>query len=150
MYAGIHGLAQGLETVLHAASALKQRPEVRFVLVGEGPKKAQLVEMSRHMGLDNVTFLPEVPSTSMPAYLSAADCTIVPLKGQPVFQGALPSKMFEAWACERPIVLSAAGEAVGVLNQAGGGIAVPPERPRELAEAILYLADHPTEARQRL
>jgi glycosyltransferase involved in cell wall biosynthesis len=146
MYAGVHGLAQGLETVLQAASMLKDRPHIRFVFVGEGPRKAGLVDMSRRMGLSNVRFLPEVPAHQMPAYLSAADCTIVPLRDQPVFRGALPSKMFEAWACARPVVLSAAGEAVGVLNEAGGGIAVPPERPDELARAILHLAEHADEA----
>ncbi len=148
VYAGVHGLAQGLETVLEAARTLRDRPHIRFVFVGEGPRKAGLVEMSTRMGLDNVRFLPEVPAHQMPAYLSAADCTIVPLRDQPVFRGALPSKMFEAWACARPVVLSAAGEAVDVLNDAGGGIAVPPERPPALAEAVAYLAQHPDEAQK--
>ena len=38
-YAGIHGLAQGLETVLHAARVLRNQAGIRFVMVGEGPVK---------------------------------------------------------------------------------------------------------------
>jgi glycosyltransferase involved in cell wall biosynthesis len=48
--------------------------------------------------------------------------------------------MFEAWACERPVILSAAGEAVKVLEQAGAGIAVPPEDPAAIACAVEQLA----------
>jgi glycosyltransferase involved in cell wall biosynthesis len=100
------------------------------------------------MHLPNVHFLPEVPSSRIPAYLSAADTTIVPLRDEPVFRGALPSKMFEAWACARPTILSVAGEAEQVLTEAGAGIAIPPEDPAAMASAILSLHDHPDPAQQ--
>jgi glycosyltransferase involved in cell wall biosynthesis len=148
MYAGIHGIAQGLETLLEAARTLKTREDIAFVFVGEGPRKSHLVKLSNQMGLGNVIWLPEVPSGQIHAYLSATHCSIVPLKDEPVFRGALPSKMFEAWACERPVILSVAGEAQAVLEQAGGGIAVTPEDPEAMASAIIRLADNPDEARE--
>ena len=95
MYAGIHGIAQGLETLLQAASLLQDSPDIHFVFVGEGPRKAALAQLLADMNLQNVIMLPEVPSSKMPSYLSAADCTIVPLREEPLFRGALPSKMFE-------------------------------------------------------
>lgn len=147
LYAGIHGVAQGLETVLDAAQLLGKREEIRFLFVGEGPRKGALEEMNRHPG-SKVRFHSEVPATLMPTYLSAAGCAIVPLRNEPVFRGALPSKMFEAWACSRPVVLSVAGEATELLTQAGGGIAVRPEDPQEMAEAIAYLQAHPGEAEE--
>jgi glycosyltransferase involved in cell wall biosynthesis len=146
MYAGIHGIAQGLETVLDAAELLSGDPRSEIVFVGEGPRKAALVSRAAEMGLHNVRFLPEVPAAEMPGYLSAADCSIVPLRDEPLFRGALPSKMFEAWACERPVVLSVGGEAAAVLQEARGGIPCSPEDPAAMATAIRYLADHPTEA----
>lgn len=148
MYAGIHGIAQGLETLLRAAEVLHDTPRIQFVFIGEGPKKAEMVQLAEKMGRANVQFLPEVPSARMPAYLSAADCTIVPLRDEPVFRGALPSKMFEAWACARPTVLSVSGEAQEVLNDAGAGLAVRPEDPLDMARAIDYLHDRPQEAQQ--
>jgi glycosyltransferase involved in cell wall biosynthesis len=107
--------------------------------VGEGPRKAQLVQLKEELGLKNISFLSEVPTAEMPAYLSAADCAVVPLRDEPVFRGALPSKMFEAWACSRPVILSASGEAVDTLNRAGGGVVCKPEDPADLARAIRHL-----------
>ncbi|MEA2574038.1 MAG: hypothetical protein QOH93_1336 [Chloroflexia bacterium] len=148
LYAGIHGIAQGLETVLEAAKLLQEEPGIQFVMLGEGPRKAALLQQCTSLGLTNLRMLPEVPGTSMPAYLSMADCAIVPLKDEPVFSGALPSKMFEAWACGTPVVLSVAGEAVNMLSQAGAGIAVPPEDPAQLARAIEELCSNPQQARE--
>ncbi|MDQ3707067.1 MAG: glycosyltransferase family 4 protein [Chloroflexota bacterium] len=148
LYAGIHGIAQGLENVLEAARLLRDEPHIQFVMLGEGPRKAALAQQCEELGLTNLRMLPEVPATSMPAYLSMADCAIVPLKDEPVFSGALPSKMFEAMSCGTPVVLSVAGEAVDVLKEAGGGIAVPPEDPQELARAIEELCRQPEKARE--
>src|SRR5439155_13737303 len=129
--------------LVEAARLLKPREDIALVFIGEGPKKALVAQLKEMFDLDNLRLLPEVPVEEMPAYLSAADCSIVPLKDDPVFHGALPSKMFEAWACSRPIVLSAAGEAVEVLQQAGAGVVARPEDPAELARAI----EHPASDR---
>jgi glycosyltransferase involved in cell wall biosynthesis len=147
MYAGIHGIAQGLETVLKAAELLREQADIRFVLVGEGPRKPDLARMVDDLALRNVTMLPEVASAEMPSYLSAADCAIVPLKREPIFRGALPSKMFEAWSCSLPVLLSVEGEADTILNAAGGGISCMPEDPEALASAIRSLASDRAEAR---
>ncbi|HEX8229137.1 MAG TPA: glycosyltransferase family 4 protein [Chloroflexia bacterium] len=147
LYAGVHGIAQGLENVLEAAKLLQDKPQIQFVMLGEGPRKAALAQQCEALGLTNLRMLPEVPAASMPAYLSMANCAIVPLKDEPVFYGALPSKMFEAWACGTPVVLSVAGEAVEVLNEAGGGLAVPPEDSHALARAIEELCSEPAKAR---
>ena len=146
MYAGIHGIAQGLETVLDAAALLQEDERIQFAFVGEGPRKQALEAKARYMGLRNARFLPEVASAEMPGYLSAADCSIVPLRDEPLFRSALPSKMFEAWACSRPVVLSVGGEAALVLDEARGGIACPPEDPVAMAAAIRQLAGDPARA----
>jgi glycosyltransferase involved in cell wall biosynthesis len=148
LYAGVHGIAQGLETVLEAASLSRGEPGIQFVMLGEGPRKAALSQQREALGLTNLRMLPEVPAHSMPAYLSMADCAIVPLKDEPVFYGALPSKMFEAWACGTAVVLSVAGEAVDVLQEAEGGVAVPPQDPQALARAIADLRAQPELARR--
>jgi glycosyltransferase involved in cell wall biosynthesis len=147
IYAGIHGIAQGLETVLHAASLLRNDPAVRFVLVGEGPVKAELQALRAELNLDNVLMLPEQPRSAMPAILSAADAAIVPLRKLDLFQGALPSKMFDAWACGLPLLLSIDGEARRTMEAAQGGLYVPPEDPAALAQAIRSLASQPDRGR---
>ncbi len=62
------------------------------------------------------------PRESIPAYLSAADVALVPLRRLEIFKGAVPSKMFDAWACGCPVVLSIEGEARQVLEQAEAGV----------------------------
>jgi glycosyltransferase involved in cell wall biosynthesis len=79
----------------------------------------------------------------MPAYLSAADMALVPLRDLELFRGARPTKMFDAWACERPTVVSIRGEAQRVLEEAQAGLAVEPENPAAIAEAVLKLEADP-------
>lgn len=143
VYAGIHGIAQGLETVLHAAAVLRDRAQIRFVMVGEGPVKPELQALRADLGLDRVLMLPEQPRSTMPAVLSAADVALVPLRKVELFEHAVPSKMFDAWACGCPVLLSIDGEARRVLEAANGGLFVPPEDPKALAEAIDHLFQLP-------
>jgi colanic acid biosynthesis glycosyl transferase WcaI len=142
VYAGIHGIAQGLETVLQAAQHLEDMgvSDIHFLMVGDGPCKADLLRLKAKMALSNVTMLDAQPRETIPAYLSAADIALVPLRKLELFKGALPSKIFDAWACECPIVLSMEGEARKVLEQAQAGVYVEPEYPQGLAETIQALS----------
>jgi colanic acid biosynthesis glycosyl transferase WcaI len=148
IYAGIHGLAQGLETIVETARLLQSLPEVHILLIGDGPKKSELVSQAASYNLPNLTLLPEKPIEKIPDYLSAADVALVPLKKAKIFKGALPSKIFDAWACERPILLSIDGEARSVMESVQGGLFIPPEDPVKMAEALIHLMNSPTERRQ--
>jgi colanic acid biosynthesis glycosyl transferase WcaI len=141
MYAGLHGIAQGLECVLEAATLLRGEVPVRFVFVGDGPAKPGLVERARALGLDNVTFMDPVPSQAAPALLASADIALIPLKGQ--LPGAVPSKTYEAMASATPIVMAAAGEAAAILEAAQAGIAVAPGDAGAMAGAVRRLANDP-------
>jgi colanic acid biosynthesis glycosyl transferase WcaI len=148
MYAGTHGPAQGLDVVLDAAKLLGDEPDVRFVLVGSGVEKPRLMERARAEGIENVVFAEPVTRAEVPAMLNAGDVVLVTLTKQPLFEGALPSKTSEALACGRPVVMTVAGEAAELLEGAGAGIAVEPEEPEALAEAILRLKRDPALAQE--
>ena len=143
IYAGIHGVAQGLETLIEAARLLQNQPEIHFLLIGDGPQKSAIANLARQYDLPNITLLPAQPRGRIPDYLSAADAALVPLRNVELFKGALPSKIFDAWACERPVLLSVDGEARQIVKTVGGGIFIPPEDPEATAQAILSLRDHP-------
>jgi colanic acid biosynthesis glycosyl transferase WcaI len=146
LYAGTHGLSQGLATVLDAAQLLQDRAEIHIVFVGDGAEKENLVAKAREMSLTNITFFDPMPHARMPLLLSACDVCLVPLRRLPLFQGALPSKMYEVMACARPIILGVEGEARRLVEkEAGSAIAVEPENARALASAILHLYKHPEE-----
>ncbi|PRR76808.1 Alpha-D-kanosaminyltransferase [Clostridium liquoris] len=138
-YAGIHGIAQGLEVIIKAADILRDEKGIQFVFVGDGPEKKMLMDMVRKRKLENVLFLPVQPKPKMPRIIASMDATVIPLKKLDLFKGALPSKMFEALSSELPIVLAVEGEAEKLINNAKAGIVVEPENEKEIAEAVLKL-----------
>lgn len=139
VYAGIHGLAQGLQVVIEAADILKKYEDINFVFIGDGPEKGKLIHMAKEKGLTNVKFLPVQLKPNMPRIIASMDATVIPLKKLDLFKGALPSKMFEALSSELPIILAVEGEAEKLINDAGAGITVEPENPKAIAEAVLKL-----------
>ncbi len=149
LYAGTIGLAQGLSMVLDAAELLRDHADIRLVLVGEGAAKDELVAEAQRRQLPNITFLNSQPHDRMPLMLAAADACLVSLRKLPLFEGALPSKLYEAMACARPIVLAVDGEARQLIaQQAGAALYVEPESASALAQAVLQLRDQPELARQ--
>jgi len=143
VYAGIHGIAQGLEYIVDTARLLEHDSRVHFVLIGDGPQKRNIVDLVQRYKLTNLTFINEQPREVIPNYLSAADVALIPLRNLDIFKGALPSKIFDAWACNLPVIISIDGEARYLIEIAEGGIYVPPEDMDSLKSAILSLLEDP-------
>jgi glycosyltransferase involved in cell wall biosynthesis len=141
LYAGTHGISQGLTSVVDAAARLVGEP-IRFAFVGEGADKQRLQGQVTELGLRNVTLLPGVPHLEVPALLAAADICLVPLRDVPLFSSFIPSKMFEYLAAGRAVVGAVAGEAAQILREAGA-LVVPPADGGALADAIRMLAADP-------
>jgi glycosyltransferase involved in cell wall biosynthesis len=138
-YAGILGLAQGLEVIIEAADILKEYKDINFLLIGDGPEKEKLISLVKEKNLDNVKFIPVQPKKNMPKIIASVDAAIIPLKKLDIFKGALPSKMYEALASELPIILGVEGEAKKLIEEAKAGIPVEPENAAAIAEAVLKL-----------
>jgi glycosyltransferase involved in cell wall biosynthesis len=99
--------------------------------------------MAQQMALQNVIFHDAVPEHELPGYITLADVGLDTRRRLGISEGTLPVKMFSYMACGIPVLLSIEGEAVRLLDQAQAGIAVPPESPRALAQAILDLRSDP-------
>jgi glycosyltransferase involved in cell wall biosynthesis len=148
MYAGAHGMSNDLEVVLDAAHHLRSRPDILFVLLGDGKEKGKLVQQAQEMGLENVLFLPPVAKTEMAQALAAADACIAILKPISLYATVYPNKVFDYMAAGRPVLLAIDGVIRQVVEEAGAGIFVPPGDPLALASAAAALADQPEKARQ--
>lgn len=142
-YVGTHGMAHGLSTILDAAELLKSDPRFAFLMVGDGADRERLQAERAARGLDNVVILGQRPKAEMPAFWSATDASLILLKRSDTFKKVLPSKMAEAMAMQCPIILGVEGEARELLEDAQAGIAITPEDARQLADAMLRLADNP-------
>jgi len=141
LYAGTHGISQGLASVAEAAARLTGEA-IRFAFVGEGADKQRLQHRVTELGLRNVTLLPGVSHEEMPTLLAAADICLVPLRDVPLFSAFIPSKMFEYLAAGRAVVGALAGEAAQILREAGA-LVVPPADSGALVDAIRTLAADP-------
>jgi glycosyltransferase involved in cell wall biosynthesis len=145
-YGGILGYAQGLEVILKAAALLKDLTSIHFIIQGSGPEKEKLQALKTTLALSNVHFLEPVTKQEMPAILKAIDVALVPLKKLPLFEGAIPSKVFEALAMEVPLLLGVDGEArKHFIDTAAAGWFFEPENETVLAACIRNLAQDPTQ-----
>ena len=142
-YGGIIGHAQGLEVILNAANLLRENSKIQFILQGSGPEKEMLLELKKTLNLTNVHFLEPVSKKEMPSILKSIDIALVPLKNLTLFQGAIPSKVFEALAMEIPLLLGVDGEARNHFIEKGkAGLFFQPENADELAKKALFLAEN--------
>lgn len=142
-YGGIIGHAQGLEVILEAAREINN-PKVHFILQGAGPEREKLLELKKNYGLANVHFFEPVPKAEMPFVLRAVDVALVPLKKLDLFQGAIPSKIFEALSMEKALLLGVDGEAKQhFIDRADAGLFFEPENSADLRAKVELLANDP-------
>ena len=142
-YAGIIGHAQGLEVVLRASALLREKRDICFLLLGDGPEKSKLQAMKSELGDIAVRFIDRMPRAELLALMRSIDAVVVPLRKNDLFKGAIPSKIFEALALGKPLLLGVEGEAKELfIDQGSSGLFFEPENERALADAALvYHAD---------
>jgi lipopolysaccharide/colanic/teichoic acid biosynthesis glycosyltransferase len=143
MYAGAHGMANDLGTVLEAAKRLCDHQEIVFALVGDGTQRQALMEQAQADHLTNVLFIPAQPKARTPAFLATADVCIAILKAVPMLDTTYPNKVFDYMAASRPTVLAIDGVIREVIEKADGGLFVQPGNAQALAEAILTYSRNP-------
>ena len=150
LYAGNMGEKQGLELVLEAADRLRERPDVKFAMVGTGAARVKLERMARRRGLDNLRFFPVQPLERLPLMLAAGDVHLVVQKREAA-DLVMPSKLTNILAAGRPSVATADPSTAlhDVLDNYDCGIITTPGGVEELTGAITRLADD-AGMRQRL
>jgi glycosyltransferase involved in cell wall biosynthesis len=139
LFSGNHGLAQGLHYLLETACLMQEYQDIVFVFIGDGVEKSKMLKEKDRSHLETIIFLDVQKREQMSLLISAADICVVPLVKHPLFLHALPSKMFEYMACERPIITSIDGEARKLIEASNAGIFVEPENVEQMKTAILRL-----------
>lgn len=142
-YVGTHAYYHGLDTLIDAATRLRERNDIAFLLIGDGPERTRLREAARNRGLKNVVF-GESPYEEMDRLYSIAWASLALLRNLEVARGMRLSKIFPSLACGVPVIYAGTGEAAELLVRQGCGEAVEPENPTALADAIEALADQPS------
>lgn len=149
LYAGIIGIAQGLEVILKASKTFFNQPHIKFVLMGSGPEKEKLMQIKQSEGLNNVYFLEPVSKKEMPSVLKSVYAAIIPLRKLDLFLGAIPSKLFENLSMEIPVLLGVDGEAKDLFIHKGDcGLYFEPENAEALSSAISVLINDKVKSKQ--
>lgn len=149
MYAGNLGYTSAMEEVISAAESLKDIDDIRFVIIGEGVKKKELMDHAKAKCLENMIFLPFQPRNRFSEMLASADVGLVTLNTSSSHT-SLPSKLFNIMSSERAVVAVADpnSDLSDVIRQANCGFVIPPGRSDLLANAILELKSNPDLAEQ--
>jgi glycosyltransferase involved in cell wall biosynthesis len=145
LYAGSMSHAHDLDSILGAAQALQRDGDDswRFLLVGAGLKQQALRRAVIELGLGNVSVQDPVPRERLPALLAAADVVLVTFRDIAITRGMIPTKLYDAMSCGRPVILGIAGEARHILEDADAGIVIAPEDPNQLLAALRRLEADP-------
>lgn len=145
-YSGNFGRAHDFATVLDAAAALRDLPDIHFLFVGDGAQRAWVEARVAALGLSNVGFRPYQPLDRLALSLSVPDVHLVSLK--PELEGLIvPSKFYSVLAAGRPVffVGDARGELARRIEEADCGRVFPVGAHAEFAATIRDLAARPAE-----
>jgi L-malate glycosyltransferase len=132
---------KGLESFLRAAVVIsRERPNVKFVVAGEGPDEGSLRALARDLGLDGVRFLGHRDDGH--DVLAAMDIFVLPSLSE-----GIPMVLLEALALGRPVVASRAGGIPEVVEHGVSGLLVTPGCHDEIAHSCMTLMDDESFAR---
>lgn len=139
VFAGTHGVANGLDAVLDAAAELKKRgrTDIKLVLIGGGKLKASLQERACREGLDNVVFHDPVKKRELAGLMAATDLGLQILANVPAFYfGTSPNKFFDYIAAGLPVLNNYPGWLAEMIHEHRCGFAVAPDSPGAFADAL--------------
>ncbi len=139
LYAGTHGMANGLDAVLDACAHLKKRgrEDIKIVLCGAGQTKDELKSRAHAENLSNVIFMDPVTKDKVPALMKGADLGLQILMDVPVFYyGTSPNKFFDYIAAALPVLVNYEGWIADMINENQCGFVVPANQPAAFADAL--------------
>jgi glycosyltransferase involved in cell wall biosynthesis len=139
MFAGNIGTAQAVEVMVEAATLLKDVPDIHFVVVGDGSRRAWILQEAERRKLTNLHLPGRFPVENMPAFMQKASALLVTLADEEIFRLTVPSKVQAYLAAGRPILACLNGEGAKVVAASGAGLTVPAEDGKALADAVLQM-----------
>jgi colanic acid biosynthesis glycosyl transferase WcaI len=138
MHSGNVGHAQDLDSLVRAATFLRDLGDLRTVIAGFGARHAEMVALAERLEVEEtVRFLPYQKRERLPYSLSSADLHVVGLaKGLAGY--VVPSRLYGVLSAGRPVIAAAddESETARLVREVGCGIVIPPGRPELLARTI--------------
>ena len=139
MFAGNIGKAQSVDTIIRAASLLKDDPRFKFHIVGSGSELDNVKRLAEELHTDNVVFYGQRPLEDMPGLYKIADAMLVTLEDKPYANMTIPGKVQSYMAVGKPVIGAINGACANFINNNGIGYVSPSEDPASLTEIIRRL-----------
>lgn len=139
LFAGNIGSAQAVEVIVEAASLLRHMPDIHFVVLGDGSRRAWMMAEAQTRALSNLHLPGRFPVETMPGFMQKASALLVTLADEEIFRFTVPSKIQAYLAVGRPILACLNGEGARLVAAAGAGLTVAAEDGKGLAEAVLQM-----------
>ncbi len=146
LFAGTHGVANGLDSVLDAAKVLRDRnrTDIKIVLVGQGKQKAELQNRAILDGLSNVVFHDSLPKKELVGLMKRANIGIQCLKNISAFyNGTSPNKFFDYLSAGLPVISNYPGWLANMIVENDCGFVVAPDNAKAFADGLEVAADNP-------
>lgn len=137
MHSGNIGHAQDLDSVVRAATFLRDLDDVTIAIIGNGARWAELLRLSDTLEAGLIRFLPYQDRRRLSASLSSADIHVVGLASG-LSGYVVPSRLYGIMSAGRPVIVTADedSETAQLVREIGCGVVLPPGRPELLAGAI--------------
>jgi glycosyltransferase involved in cell wall biosynthesis len=151
VFTGAHGVANGLDAVLDAASELKnrKRTDIVFVFIGDGKMKPSLMKRAEKEGLNNCLFFDPVPKKELNKIVANSDVGLMILANVPAFYyGTSPNKFFDYLSSGLPVLNNYPGWLADLIRENHCGVVTEPDDANSFAEGLIFLADNPEKRRE--
>jgi glycosyltransferase involved in cell wall biosynthesis len=133
---------KGIKCLVKAANILNKKykmPNIKYIIIGDGSERKNLEDLVRELGLDGkVIFYGQISNDRIPEYLAAADCFVLPS-----LKEGFGIVILEAMASSLPVVASAVGGILDIIEDRKNGILTEPRAPEEIAEAVYTIYSYP-------
>jgi glycosyltransferase involved in cell wall biosynthesis len=151
IFAGTHGIANGLDAALDAAAVLKARGrlDIKMVLIGDGSLKEEYIRRAKREQLTNIVFCAPVNKSKLAGLMAASDVGMQLLANVPAFYyGTSPNKFFDYLAAGLPSLINYPGWLAEVVASHECGLPVPPADPQAFADSLVWAADNRSALKQ--
>jgi len=149
VFIGAHGKANGLDYVVKAAEFSKNRPDIVYVLIGEGSEKERLKRLAQSDGLENIIFVDSIPKEKLQGILAVCQVGLMILKhNKGGYRPVLPNKIFDYMFAGIPSIVNFTGPTLDMLTEDSSGVFADGTNPKELADRLIFFADNREKAEQ--
>ncbi len=121
LFVGTHVEVTAVDVIVRAAAELKDRPDIRFDLFGQGQRKAAAIHLAEQLKLTNIHFHDPVPKQRVPSLLAGADVTLMTLFRSPLIHIYFENKFLDYMGAGKPILAAMEGQQAEIIRRQNTG-----------------------------